>query len=296
MPPKCAKCKSSHPPPRGNRCQFSTPAASQTDDTLAKLSSTLTELSDRIARLEASDDEVQVRASTTKNARERLQALRLLATDTADSAPSDADESADSDADTRRKAKKSGKLRTSSHKVKFEVDWPHFYVTRDDSPATYDTLSMAEFCYGFICMLEHAPITQRPHMQAHLKDLMEDAMSHQWQSVRAYHATVLNHIETGRITWATACNERLRRLHVWNRPQQSKKPHPSLRQPDNSRQITACKDYQAGSCSLGAIHDGKHHICAYCFNKGGYTNAHPESECRRKDYTSSSKNGNTEGK
>ncbi len=53
-------------------------------------------------------------------------------------------------------SRKSGRDKTALDAVFHELDWPHFYVsTTAHRPATYDGLSVEEFVYGYLCVVEH---------------------------------------------------------------------------------------------------------------------------------------------
>jgi len=291
--PKCSKCGDSHAPPRGKKCQAQpvNPVSTTPDECIARLTDAVTALGDRIARLETPTSPSQRSPPASPNivsqTRERLHDLGLM-----DVASGDEDSDATDDDDKTlkpNKGKRSGKLRTVAHRVKYEVDWPHFYVYRHDAPASYDTLSIAEFTFGYMSMLENASISNKQHMQRHFKDLMEDAMSYKWETVRAYHAVVLSHIETGRLEWSQACDECLRRRHVWSRAQEKRTPKNN--QTDRSK--TVCLAFQTGACDYLNAHDQKLHVCSYCYKSGGHFYSHPEKNCRRKEYNQ--KNSKVEG-
>jgi hypothetical protein len=290
---KCSKCGGLHDPPRGKKCQahLATPTPTP-DDCLARLTEAVSALGDRIARLETPPTPQQTSPQSENlisQTRKRLQDLDLLDAQQTDPDDSDASDASDHPLRKPTKGKKSGKLRTIAHRVKYELDWPHFYVYRHDAPAAYDTLTIAEFTFGYMSMVDNAPNADKEHMRRHFKDLMEDAMTHKWETVRAYHSVVLSHIETGRLEWSEACDEHLRRRHVWSHPQQRpyKNQHTSCPQ-------SVCTAFQSGSCEQMHGHDQKQHICSYCYKTGGHLHSHPEKECRRKQFAA--KNGKPEGK
>ena len=111
----------------------------------------------------------------------------------------------------------SGKLRTNDHQIIAQGDWPHFYVYKQTGrPAAYDDLTLAEFCYGYLQLLERCTEPDRSLIYAHFLELMEDATRYRWPTVRAYHAVFLGMLEAGRITWADSQQKiALRRQFVW---------------------------------------------------------------------------------
>jgi hypothetical protein len=291
---RCSKCNQAHAAPRGKKCanvgEQPTVVDSE-DNSVARILDAVSALSDRISRLETQPSpppQNKSQPGAFAETRDRLRHLGLLdATEDEDEEDTDASDEEASRKST--KGKKSGKLRTASHKVKYELDWPHYYVYRSDAPATYDSLTTAEFTFGYLTMVQHAPDKDKESMREHLRAIMEDACSYKWETVRSYHAVVMNHIETGRLTWAQATDERLRRLHVWSKPQarQQQQKQPS------DRSATACPAFQLGTCEHLEAHDKKLHVCSYCYKKAGFHYSHPEKECKRKQYAE--KNGKQEG-
>jgi hypothetical protein len=182
----------------------------------------------------------------------------------------------------KEKSKKSGKLRTAEHKIRHEVDWPHFYVYRKNVPATYDSVSVPEFTFGYMCAMENADKNTAYHMNSHLKVLMEEASKCRWDLVRSYQAVVLNNIETGRLTWEHASSEDLRHRHVWNTAAPPE-------QKQSSEQRKPCPSYQDGTCPKESHHNGLLHACHYCIKTVRRLYRHPESQCVRKQ--SGAKNG-----
>ena len=224
----------------------------------------------------------QPSTSAKEQARRRLQELDL----TYDTEDSQSDEEYQ-DRRHKAKGKMTGKLRTAEHKVKFEVQWPHFYVYKhDNTAATYDDLNISEFVYGYLCMIDDSPASQRSVLHSHLKQLMEDTTLYQWAVIRGYHAVVLNMIETGRLTWAdTERIQALRRVHVWQtgrmRQSDTKQARPTWKaQSDTNTQI--CQAYQSGSCAHNESHGAVTHACAYCWSNLKRVHQHPLCRCRKR--------------
>ncbi len=101
------------------------------------------------------------------------------------------------------KAMCSGRDKTAQDVVTHSIAWPHFYVTSiENRPAKYDSLTLEEFIYGYLCIHDHEP---DPAIQAamlqHLRELMLDMKQHTWAEVRSFHALVLSKMEAGRASW-----------------------------------------------------------------------------------------------
>ena len=67
------------------------------------------------------------------------------------------DDSDHSSESAKKKDKKSGISRTVEDLVLSEIDWPHLYVYRgqDRKPAIYNDLTLAEFIFGYILMINN---------------------------------------------------------------------------------------------------------------------------------------------
>ena len=178
------------------------------------------------------------------------------------------------------KACTSGKLRTLQHRVSESIEWPHFYIYRRDSkPVTCDSLSMSEFVHGYLVIMETQSEQVRTSMNTHLKELMADASTYVWATVRHYHSVILCMMETGRLEWSQRAEiQDLRRQHVWVTPIHSMYTSPS------QGYTKPCRDYQVGKCAHSSNHDGYAHACSYCLTKTGRQYGHAEHECRRKSY------------
>ena len=162
----------------------------------------------------ASDD----LAAAAASAKARLEQLGL-----AQNASDNSDDSDDEQQEKKTRGKHSGRVRTANHKSNIDIDWPHFYVYRDAKPTTYEQLTLSEFVYGCLSIIDNAPNSHGRWLQAHLRDLMEDATLYKWQAVRDCHAIILQMMETGRISPTPSQQDcaqimELRRLHIWNRP------------------------------------------------------------------------------
>ncbi len=61
------------------------------------------------------------------------------------------------------------------------MDWPHYYLFKNNKPPTFADLTLPDFIYGYLCMLDNATDLDRPRMSSLLNDLMEDmGNGYQW--------------------------------------------------------------------------------------------------------------------
>lgn len=235
------------------------------------------------------DDEAAAR-----KARRRLADLGLLGDDT--------DEEAGPGARRRTKAPvSSGKCRTAEHRVRREIDWPHYYVYNNEGGAWYSKLTLPEFVYGFTCMIENAPPSEAPILLKYFKELMSDcAAGYKWEVVRGCHLIIGNMIEQERIRWADHDDIKdIRRQHVWNtaisRPNASgaHSQHTGRRHGAAANAhlpppvpvtgpVTPCLAYQDRSCHQPGAHPPFYHICEFCYRQVDGRYPHPEVDCKRK--------------
>ena len=178
--------------------------------------------------------------------------------------------------------KKSGRKRTAEDKVLKEVDWPHLYIYKGPSrkPAEYEKLTMAEFVHGSISIMQTCKDNKvKDLLLQHLKENMEDATEYSFESVRNYHAIVLSEMEQGRLTWHDQMAiQGLRRQYA-----QKYTPKTAVTPSATSSKSSTlpCRPWNLGLCKEDTDHDGKAHICAFCFSKG-QRRKHQEKECRQK--------------
>jgi hypothetical protein len=286
MPPrKCTKCGAAHAPPRGKNCPMETEdgQGSQMD----KIAQTLADISHRLTKLETAPQQPSSPSVQSRHDSPAAQLSQRLLDLQAATSDSESDASGD-DVDVREKnekRKKSGKLMTAQHKVNIDIDWPHFYVYRGNNPVSYDSMTIAEFTFGYLSAMDKTDRKTSQHMHSHLRVIMEEASQFKWDVVLSYHAVVLNHIETGRLTWAQASQEDLRRRHIWNAPVVQ-------RQAAAAEPKRCCIPFQDGRCTKQAHHDGLLHACRYCLKAVRRQYRHAEHECQRK--IDISKNGHGE--
>jgi hypothetical protein len=70
------------------------------------------------------------------------------------------------------------------------------------SKVYYEDLSVYEWVNGYIAIVQLQDQVTARYMLSHLRNLMEDAVFHGWDTIKQAHKTVLSYLEAGEITWA----------------------------------------------------------------------------------------------
>ena len=204
-------------------------------------------------------------------------------------------------------SKKSGKSKKLTSLVKFPQEWPHSYLGLHfvDQDKTYDSLTMAEFCAGYVSILESIEQERlRKFRLAHLRDIMYLATQYQWQCVLKFHAACLLEVERGNMRWGQSFqvlqNATLAGGFIQNHSSSFGRSgsfsnnnsnsnnfqrsfnnnNQSMR---NGERICFCSRFQNGSCSQQSDHNGflngesrfLRHICATCWLTNRRRAAHP---------------------
>ena len=83
-----------------------------------------------------------------------------------------------------------------------KITWPHevVYISAC-KPASYQDISVPQFVYGYLLLMDSEEADIRVHMASHLKSLMADAQLYRWEHIRAFHGMWLNQLEQERCTW-----------------------------------------------------------------------------------------------
>ena len=105
----------------------------------------------------------------------------------------------------RARGKRSGVARTIQDKVVRDIDWPHFHIYAQPGaePMTYERLSIQEFTFGFMQMVDQPDAAfDRQIMWELLKTLMEDATEYPWENVKNFFGVVGSHVENDRMEWS----------------------------------------------------------------------------------------------
>ncbi len=174
----------------------------------------------------------------------------------------------------RKSDKKSSRLRTSASTVKNgRVEWPHFGVYKGPAcePAEYDSLTLAEFTFGYLETLKYSREDKaiKAEMLNHLQNIMEDASLYPWTNVRNFHGVVLSEMERGRLSWMD--REKIQTLRI----KYAQKHFLT----SFHAEINPCPAFQTGTCDMDGDHDNVRHVCAHCLNSRAKVCPHPMQTC-----------------
>ena len=196
----------------------------------------------------------------------------------------------------RARGKRSGAARTVQDTIVRIIDWPHFhiYAPPGTEPVTYDKLSIQQFAFGYMQMVDQ-PGAQfdKKVMWDLLKAVLEDAVEFSWPNVRNFFWIVGNQVENDRLAWSETVKIEKMRAKYSQKHELEVKPHkPDTQQTPQApaERLRYCGPYQRGQCTERGDHAGLKHMCAHCFRVKSMPYPHPEAECRRKA-TEQSKNG-----
>ena len=183
----------------------------------------------------------------------------------------------------KKKGKKSGVSRTVEDQVLREIDWPHLYVYRgqDRKPATYNDLTLAEFIFGYISMIDNPRnMLDKELMLQTLRNMMLDTTQYGWVQVRNFYCILASGIEMARYDWADSGEIAALRSQYAQRPNVQIQNKPANRQPGSGNVVKLCNQYQTDDCAYQDTHEGFMHICAYCYNVTGMYFKHKLKDCR----------------
>ena len=266
------------------------PPAQDLTPTLQAITATLGQVCDRLTSLEQSqippppaNPSAMPSAGTATEAILADEVRRRLAYLQESSTSSDSDDGIRAHHNKRGKSRKkrSGRGRTTEDFVVRDMPWPHHGVYKgpERRAATFDTLSVQEFVFGYIGNIDTAPDGDKAPMLQHLRELMHDAMYHPWASVRNYHGVVLGQMEQAVLTWkdrAVIQDLRAQYARTQSAPAQGQ-----------AHSVKPCFAYQRGQCDSPGDHpnahgDKLHHCCAHCWRLKGKAFPHSEKDCRSK--------------
>ena len=153
----------------------------------------------------------------------------------------------------RRKALRSGKVRTADSIVVKRINWPHeLMYTSGGKPAVYEQVSMPLFMSGYLCVLDRVKSGEKQIMLKHLKELMADASTYALEAVQAYHVVLLQQLENGQVDWYDA-DLKLEFRMPWSGIQAS----PAI--PDPTSGAATCQGHSHRACHSQAQHQS---LCA----------------------------------
>ena len=316
----CSKCNARHEAPTGKRCQaHSTRRGSrkatsspQGEDGATSLEATLVALSTQIAALNSRMDnwegntttpqesEVgQTLSSSSDSDEDVIQPLAELRRDQAimrrvdrklkklGVVETDSDTEDTSTVSHKGKSKKSGRVRTADQVIVKYIDWPHYYVFRglEKKPATYDTLTVNEFVYGFMKSMDKVNESKpKAAMNELLRELMNDTSYIGWENVRAIFASLMIEFEMDVLDWdMIEVIQSKRRQEVQSVKVSSDN---SIGEKTSQQSIRYCGPFQVGKCGAKGDHGSERgqvqHICADCLKVTKVVARHSESECLKK--------------
>ena len=298
----CKTCGARHEAPTGVKCNRQRAQDTPYEEVLRELRSVASNVGELTRRLDNLDnDKLDTGASVTSepatvaslradNHLQQQVSDRLKELSGVKRALGDETSESEGEGETpKSKSKKSGRIKTANEQVSKSVEWPQYFVYRGPTrtPATYDSLSPAEFTFGFLKIaLSEKTEARKDIMLHHLKEIMEDSMHFSWENARNYHGILLQQFEQGRLSWAdTGEIQRLRQIHA-------RDPHAAVHKQnqkgvvDTGKGPRFCLSYQREACNQ----DGDHytvrglvkHVCAFCLKKRNKEFPHPESKCNAK--------------
>ena len=193
----------------------------------------------------------------------------------------------------RKRGKRSGAARTVKDSVVNDIDWPHFhiYTQPGDEAMTFERLSIPEFVYGYLHMVDQPEAKlDRQVMWDLLKEMMEDATEYPWPNIRNFFWVVGSHVENDRMKWAD--RDSIQKLRVKHAQKHEIVPVKPAANAGQAIKLRPCTPYQQGQCTEKGDHTGLRHICAFCYRTKSTPYPHPEKNCRRKATDELAKNGN----
>ena len=240
--------------------------------------------------------------------------FNLKSVDSSGGSSSSSLDSTDSDSDTdgkeQKKSKKKSDAKGGKHKsgkskkltsyVPFPQKWPHSHLTLHfvSKEKKFEELSIAEFCAGYVAILEMSQGSIKAHRTAHLKELMYLATRYQWRHVLNYHAACLMEIERGHLKWGDSFqllqsttlaggilpSHQSSSMSNWGSNAGSRSSWGSAGVVKEEGTVF-CHFYQRGACSHASDHQGffqgekrlLKHICAECWLKTRKLEVHPRN-------------------
>ena len=325
----CRKCGDRHSPPTGQRCSRDEQADETNSDLggadqggvmaiLTDLKKSMESMASRLEKLE--EGPCQQRSSTP-----HASANNDLEHQTANSLRQDADiarrvrlrleelnvPGACSGEDRNRpitsnKGKTTGSTRTADDlHVQKDVTWPHFYVRRGSErrPVVFDELTLPEFVYGFLAMIEEAPENQsmKDKMLFRLKEIMRDCTDFDWVTMKNFFRILMQDIEKGKLSWGDDTRiQEMRVLFIHRLTVERQAPtasghqapiapgHPAATASGHQAKapLLFCLSFQEGTCQYNFDHSSSRgplkHMCAFCYRMTGNAYPHREIDCKRK--------------
>ena len=195
---------------------------------------------------------------------------------------------------------KSGFGQTINDNATVVAQWPQMNVYRSSKDtATYSSLSINEFCSGYLVYINDCLNVARPEVAwaldyiSYLDDLLDEIPLVGWEGVRDAHGELLCQIEQGGLTCSNipahtkAIEKAIRKARILaelkkNSPSVTKK---SQAQTNLGMNKCPCPKFQDNSCEFAATHksDGTAWLqCgATCLRTRGQGYSHPKAICNQ---------------
>ena len=192
----------------------------------------------------------------------------------------------------------------NSHQPRVKVLWPQECIDSilAKRAYAYDDLSSSALAAGSIASLfRMSEFFQCPEsMQVFLQHLsfLFHCMSYSnnMKAILDFHASILTQIESGSLSWSNSHEPTftLQRLNFRAGLQEisavsissgsGSDDYKKKREEENKRKTEAeraiCPEHRVGNCPKSVDHDGKKHVCFYCWYKRNMLNAvHPSNNC-----------------
>ena len=184
------------------------------------------------------------------------------------------------------------------------AQFPHHLVTRGSKKqkTNLGELSMAEYTWGFLQIVKARDLSDDsiPFMNAHLENVLEDAMMYHWADVRKWSEEVCTRISKGTLRWTdTYIIDRLQTQlshknllsHTQTQGGATSDRLDAFELSEVVRQAKPgppCKHFQSGSCTHTTDHVQKGyrqlHVCSYCLANKCLLQPHSLKDCKTKKF------------
>lgn len=146
---------------------------------------------------------------------------------------------------------------------------------------------MSEFVSGYLEFLKTQPELPRSSLLSHVQLLMDKASTYSWASVRNFHLSVHNAVQSKRMLWSD--NDTIRErahtffTHLDLKAPGTASPTTAFTRPPRARSTTkSCETWNyTGECSCDATQASykDHHRCRVCGSA-----EHPMLHCKKRKY------------
>jgi len=163
---------------------------------------------------------------------------------------------------------------------------PNQYLFSSKGTLEYDQLSMSEFVSGYLEFLKTQPELPGSSMLSHLQLLMDKATTYTWASVRNFHLSIHNAVQSKRMLWSDFDKIRERAqtffTHLDLRAPSTTSPTSAFNRLPKAKQTKSCETWNyTGECSCDATQAiyKENHRCRVCDSA-----EHPMLHCKKRKY------------